>query len=118
MNVKVNFNKSAVKARVEGARNKGLTIVANEALKDANYFCRRDSGMLIDSSILASNPGKQELIWGGKGEGLPYAKKMYYTGTPVTDENPNASLMWAHKAFSVFREKYKRILQKILNQEV
>lgn len=113
MRVKVEFNKSAVKARVEGAKNKGLTIITDAFVKDANFYCRQDSGELMRSAIRVSEPEKGRAIWD-----TPYAKRMYYTGTPAKDVNPNASLMWGHKAALQNNDKYQRMLQKIIDQEV
>jgi hypothetical protein len=113
MGVRVTLNKAAVRARVHTASEEATFAVANELLKDANYYCREDTGMLIASSLKASQPDKGLLIWD-----TPYAKRMYYTGSPSHDVNPNASTMWVHKAKSKHREKYKRIAQKFIKQGV
>lgn len=107
------FNKAAVKARVDRANAKGIFIVTNEALKDANYYARKDTGNMIEESIIASQPEKGELVWP-----TPYAKKVYYTGTPSIDSNEHASLMWAHRGYAENREKYNQIIQKAAMSEV
>ena len=111
--VTVTLDKEAVKARVEAAAQKCTAVFANELLKDANFYCREDSGELIRSSIRASKPEEGLLIWD-----TPYAKRMYFTGRPVTDRNPNASLMWVHRAANENKDKYIRMLKKIIKQEV
>lgn len=111
--VRLVFDKSKVAAKVEAARDRGIAEVGNEALKDANYYAREDSSTLIKSSIIASKPEKGRLVWD-----TPYAKRMYYTGHPSTDTNPNASLMWAHKGFAENHKKYDAMLEKALNEEV
>ncbi|MPW26258.1 minor capsid protein [Alkalibaculum sp. M08DMB] len=113
MGVTVTFNKQAVKARISTATEKGTYILANELLKDSNYYAREDSGELIRSSIRASNIKKGTLIWD-----TPYAKKMYYVGSPSRDKNPNASTLWAQKAADENKEKYLRIVQKVMDNEV
>lgn len=112
-NVKVEFDAAGVRARVENAAKKGLAVMSNEALKDANVFAREDTGELIRSSLRSSEPEKGRLIWN-----TPYAKRMYYTGTPVKDINPQAELQWAHKGYALNRQKYLRMLDKITKQEV
>ena len=49
--MKVTFNMSAVKERIESAGQKAVFIVAQQALKDCNYYCKQDTSELIDSSI-------------------------------------------------------------------
>jgi hypothetical protein len=113
MGVRVTLDKAAVKARVEAASRKATIIVANELLKDSNYYCREDSGELKRSAIRASKLEEGKLIWN-----TPYAKRMYYIGNPVKDKNRNASLMWAQKAADNHREKYIKMAQKAVKEEV
>ena len=108
MSFKITFDKQAVKARITGIKDRDIPIMCSEALKDANFYCREDSGELIRSAIRASQLEKGLLIWN-----TPYAKRMYYNGFPSTDRNANASLMWAHKGFESNRKKYERMLQKL-----
>ena len=111
--VKIEFDKAKLKAKIETASKKGVKEVCNEALKDANYYARFDTGEMIRSSERASRPEDGELVWD-----TPYAKRVYYTGTPSTDKNPNASTLWAHKGYAENHEKYNRILEKVAKQEV
>ena len=111
--VDVQFNKSALKAKIDVASEKGIAAVCNEALKDANFYARKDTGELIRSSINASSPEKGELVWN-----TPYAKRMYYTGHPSRDSNPNASLLWAHKGYAENKDKYLRILETVAKGEL
>lgn len=113
MGVTVTFNKQAVKARVRTATEMSTFILANELLKDANNYAREDSGELIRSSIRASNVKKGHLIWD-----TPYAKRMYYVGSPSKDKNPNATLMWAHRAKAENNKKYIQMLKKIIKEKV
>ena len=109
MSAQVTLNTAAVLKRLESiAKDRLVPALANEVLKDSNYYCREDSGALIDSSILASRIKDGVLVWD-----TPYAKRVYYTGTPSTDRNSNASLMWAQKAASENRDKYQKMLQKV-----
>lgn len=111
--VELQFDKSVLAAKIQTASEKGIAAVTNEALKDANYYAREDTGELIRSSIRASRPAEGELIWD-----TPYAKKMYYVGHPSTDTNPNASLLWAHRGYAENHKKYERILETVAKAEV
>ena len=107
-NVKFNFDKNRVAASIRANCDKGIAIISNEALEDANHYAREDSGELIRSSLRASQPEKGRLVWD-----TPYAKRMYYVGHPVKDVNPAASLMWAHKGASANKGKYLKMLQDL-----
>lgn len=113
MAVRVEFDKAAVAARIKSATEQITPIIANEFIKDANFYCRQDTGELKRSAIRASEPEKGLAVWD-----TPYAKRMYYTGTPSHDKNPNAVLMWAHVAARKFKAKYARMAQAILNRRV
>ena len=137
MGVKVTFNKQAVKARIRTAKNIGVIEISNELLKDANNYARQDSGLMISASLKGSNlpmPSKQnwteednKIFAAAKGSDIkkgtliwdtPYAKSMYYTGTPVKDRNPNASTLWAEKAKKKHNQKYIRMFQRIIKEKV
>ena len=83
-----------------------------QVLKDSNYFCRQDQKGLINSSIVSSRPADGVLIWN-----TPYARAVYYTGEPSTDKNPNASLMWFHKAQAEFGKDWTVLAEKLLRGE-
>ena len=113
MGVKITFDKSNLSMRIKGASKKSQKVVANELLKDSNYYAKKDSGELIESSIRASKLEEGLLIWD-----TPYAKKQYYTGKASKDSNPNATTMWAHKAIMENKKKYVKIAQRITDSEV
>ena len=113
MGVKITFDKSNLSMRIKGANQKSQTVISNELLKDSNYYAKKDSGELIESSIRASNPEEGLLIWD-----TPYAKRQYYTGKASKDSNPNATKMWGHKAIRKNKKKYIKIGQRITDSEV
>jgi hypothetical protein len=113
MSVRVELNKAAVMARIKNAAADATPVITNEFIKDANYYCREDTGELERSAIRASRPEDGLAVWD-----TPYAKRMYYTGRPSLDRNKNASLMWAHKAARKFKAKYQTMAQKILDRRV
>ena len=106
MGVKVTFSRAKVAARIKSGIKSMIPTVAEQALADCNYFARRDQGTMIQSSETASDLKNGELVWD-----TPYAKKVYYTGKPSHDENPNASLMWCQKAYDTFGEDWNEIAQ-------
>ena len=106
MGVKVTVDKSRVAARIKAAKETMIPAVAEQALSDCNYFARRDQGTMIESSETASDLQKGELVWD-----TPYAKKVYYTGSPSKDANPNASLMWCEKAKNTYGKDWQAIGQ-------
>lgn len=76
---------------------KARYLLSSQILADANRHARMDTGELIRSSQRASNLTKGELVWD-----TDYAKKVYYTGKPSHDANPDAQLMWVDFA----RDRY------------
>ena len=69
-------------------------------------YVREDQGTLKDSALIASRPQDGLAIWD-----TPYAKRMYYTGTPSKDVNPQASLMWAEKGVKTHQKELNQIAQ-------
>jgi len=108
-NIEVTLDKNAVLLKINKMQGKTTKIIANELLKDSNYYAREDTGELIRSSIRASKLEEGELVWD-----TPYAKMMYYVGSPSKDTNPNASLLWAQKAADENKEKYQRMIDKLM----
>ena len=118
MSVTIDFHKDAAAARLKGLNQQGITDVSNELLKDANYFCPKRNGFLQRSAIASSEPALGLLVWGGGAEipgGVKYARMRYFVGTPRTQTNPHASLMWAHKAAKTYRVKYNSMFQSLFD---
>ena len=113
MSVRVIFNKAKVKARIVAASERATVIIANEFLKDANYYARQDTGNLIRSAELSSIPEKGIVQWV-----TPYARRVYYFGSPSKLKNVNARLRWAEIAKSENMEKYRRMGAQIIRQKV
>lgn len=105
--MKIHVDNSKIKNRVDAARNIGMAALGEQALKDANYFCKEDSGVLIDSSRIEKDPDGVALTWN-----TPYVKRQYYTGQPSPDKNANASKMWAHKGEEANKDAHLAILKK------
>lgn len=100
-------NKTKLSDLIRNGIDGMIPAVSEQAHEDCNYFARKYQGTMILSSETASDFKKGELVWN-----TPYAKKVYYTGTPSQDANPNASLMWCEKAYDTFGGKWQKIAQK------
>ena len=109
--VKVYFNKDKTSAEMKRCMEAGIEKVATEALDDANEFVRVFTGRTRDSSYDASNLKEGDLVWN-----TPYAAQVYYTGTPSTNINPKASLLWAHVGYSTYFHKYEDIMRKAISE--
>lgn len=105
--VTITTNRSRIAARIKAGVKRLVPAVAEQALADCNFFARRDQGTMIESSETASDIQKGELVWN-----TPYAKRVYYTGTPSKDVNPNASLMWCEKAHDTYGAEWEKVAQK------
>ena len=99
--------RAASNRKIVDAFGKGLFAVREQILTDCNYFVRQDQGVLRAS-------GRTEL----QGDTLlvkyntPYAKRVYYTGTPSTNVNPNASLQWCQKAADTYGDTWRKQIEK------
>lgn len=110
--VQVQFDKSKLMSKIGSKNKKAIAAVTTEALKDANYYVRKDTGEMERSSQRASEFNEGLLIWD-----VPYAKKTYYTGNPSQDVNPHASLLWAHKGAAENIGKYQDMIGKIMKED-
>lgn len=106
--MRVNIDKIRVKKKLITRFNDFvLAPLSEQILTDSNYFARQDTGNLIASSQNASRPKEGKLIWR-----TPYAKKVYYTGIPSKDVNPNASLQWVEVARKAYGTDWEKLAQK------
>ncbi len=101
------------KSVIENAWNKALYAAKEQIVTDCNFYVRVWTGAMKATSQTESivRDNKLSVIWD-----TPYARKVYYTGTPSTDRNQNASLMWAEKAAKRWRDDWKKILEKGLKE--
>lgn len=89
--IKVN-NAALTAKRLQAVYEKGaLPVLAQEILQNCNKYCPKREGTLQDSAHLEE--GGKKIVWDTK-----YAAKVYYTGTPSTLVNPNASSRWCEVA--------------------
>ena len=88
--------------------NKALPKVADQMISDCNTFVRKQSGTLAASARFESNG--RRITWNTK-----YAKKVYYTGTPRRNENPQASLKWCEVAKRNYANDWAAQASSIIN---
>ena len=105
-NVKIKRNMPAILAKVQAGSDAMVIAVTEAVIEYGNRFVREDQGTLKDSALIASRPKDGLAIWD-----TPYAKRVYYTGTPSTDVNPDASLMWAEKGVKTYKKELDGIAQ-------
>ena len=111
MSVKIETNLGKIRAKINAGKQ-AVTVAVTEAVVEyGNIYVREDQGALKDSALISSNPKEGKAVWD-----TPYAKRMYYTGTPSHDINPQASLMWAQKGVDTHKKELQLIAQKALEK--
>ncbi len=111
MSVTTNFDRQMTLVRLARATDNAIKDVSKQVLKDCNYYCKQDQGVLVESSETHSYLEKGLLIWQE-----PYARKQYYLRTTSKQPNINAEWMWCHKAKSVNKEEWQRVMQNAMRQ--
>lgn len=111
--MKLTFNKSEVRAKIKAGVKATTPILSEQILKDSNFYARQDTGAMIASSQYASNLQEGEIVWA-----TPYAKKVYYTGSPSRDVNPNATLMWFETAKRAHLKDWLKLAEKIFSSKL
>ena len=106
--MKVKIDKARVRADVEERFNsRVLPALSEQILADSNDYARMDTGALIQSSLIHSTPQTGHLEWR-----TPYARKVYYTGTPSRDKNSRASRQWVEVARKNYKKDWEKLAQK------
>lgn len=107
--MKVKMDKGRVRVRIEErCARKVIPALSEQILADSNDYARMDTGALIQSSLLHSTPQTGRLEWR-----TPYARKVYYTGTPSQDKNPRASRQWVEVARKNHKKDWEKLAQKL-----
>lgn len=106
MKVKIKTNTSQIKAKITAGSDLAVYAITEAIIEYGNMYVREDQGILKNSALIASRPQDGLAIWD-----TPYAKRMYYTGTPSKDVNPQASLMWAEKGVKTHQKELNQIAQ-------
>lgn len=92
-------NPGMTKAKLE-AKFWSIAPQLGETIKaDCNEFVRMQTGALKNSARVVN--GGHQITWT-----THYAKRVYYTGTPAKNVNPNASLRWCEKGKAAYAESW------------
>lgn len=93
MSVTVDFNKGAVKKKIDDRMKRVQLVLDTQIMKDSNYYIPKQEGFL-ERSVFSSVSGNGVLVWT-----MEYAKKMYhFEGRLSKEVNPNASTKWFERA--------------------
>lgn len=103
-NLRVEINTNGIVRGIENRWGAGLYRLIAVMRQDCNRYVRIDKGTLRKSSYTASQPDKGLIIWN-----TPYARRVYYTGTPRTTKNALASLQWCEKAKAQYMDKWRKM---------
>ena len=103
----VTLDKARIAARITVQKNMARMILAQQVLKDSNYFIPKDQGTLEASGVITASA--TEVIWN-----TPYAKAQYH-GLPnkSKDSNPNASMKWFERAKSLWLKRWVLIARQV-----
>lgn len=112
--MKIDINPGIVAAKVDGAFQKGLPLLAEEILNDCNQYCKWDIGTLAMSANVHSILAEGRLIWQ-----TPYARRQYWSiETAYKDVNPNATWKWCEVAKQRHFNKWQQQAQKLLEMNL
>lgn len=106
MSVAFDFDVSKIMGDIEAANKAALVKMGQQILADSNYYCKLDQGTLIASSQ------NSDLENGVVSWDTPYVRRQYYLENAHTDKNPNAQMMWFHKAKDIHGDQWNTIYRK------
>lgn len=114
MPVKIQISPQKIQVKVDEAWENGLEKLSTEVLADCNEYCKEDTGTLILSSLIHSRLAEGKLIWQ-----TPYARRQYWgIRTASKDKNPQATWKWCHAAKAKWLERWNRLAQKCLKENL
>ena len=107
MSVRIDINGDKIVAKIEAHYENNMEMLASQVLKDCNFYCKEDTGMLIMSSYIHSDLKHGKLVWR-----TPYAARQYYEiRTAYHDVNGRASWRWCEVAKQNYKEEWIRKAQ-------
>ena len=113
MGVELTDNIGKFIGRFDELSDKARYQLTEQILADSNKHARRDSGTMILSSIDKTDRTNGVIVWD-----TPYAKRVYFTGTPSTDKNPDAELMWVQVARDRYSKDWMVIFKNLAEKEI
>ncbi len=105
----VNFDPAAIMARIEKQRARADFALGTQVLTDSNFYCKQDTKMLIDSSIINSSEDLTLVQWV-----TPYAREQYYRPAARKDKNTNAAWKWFETAKAAHLPEWIKIYENVL----
>lgn len=108
MAVKVKTDFSGAFKKVKAKAERTQMILDQQIVKDSNFYAPFADGLLIGSSLIASEFGKGKLVWD-----TPYARKLYWNPEYnfSTDKNSKAGGKWFERAKSEHLSEWLQIAQ-------
>lgn len=104
MRVEFDIRSSVTRSDVERATQSAIEATSQQALKDCNFYCKQDTGALIQSSLIHSDIDGGVLKWV-----TPYAEFQYTFPPARKDKNPNASPEWCNVAETNHKDEWDRV---------
>jgi hypothetical protein len=111
MSIQIRISEGQVEARIMKAWEKGLYELSGEILADCNEYCKEDTGALIMSSNLQSQPQKGRLVWA-----TPYAKRQYWS--IMTSLTPGRTWKWCETAKRKQKARWQELAERILKENL
>ena len=112
--IRIRIDPNNVTMKVQTSWKKGLPQLSEEILADCNEYCKEYTGALIQSSLIHSRPAEGKLIWQ-----TPYARRQYWgIRTAHKDKNPNATWKWCEAAKARWRERWDKLAERILRDNL
>ena len=104
--VKVEFDKTKVKAKISSNVNRAQMALSVQVLKDSNYYCPDAEGTLMRSGRVEDSG--TAVSWD-----TPYARAQYH-GFPNKrkDKNPNALMKWFEAAKAVKLKAWEALVNR------
>lgn len=107
--VSVDFDPAAVMARIETQRARADFALGTQVLTDSNFYCKQDTKMLIDSSIINSSDDLTLVQWVQE-----YAWEQYYRPAARKDKNENATWKWFETAKAAHLTEWTKLYNNVL----
>lgn len=109
LKISVNIDADKIMGRLKERGSKAIFAVAQQVLKDSNYYAPQKTGVLHRSGIIHTTGTKAVVEWG-----VPYAKRLYYGDrfNFSKEKNPMAQSRWFDKAKEMKMNEWAAIAQR------
>lgn len=113
MRFEIDIRSHITREDVERATQRAIAMTSEQALKDCNFYCKHDTGALIDSTNIQSDIDGGVLKWV-----MPYAEFQYTFPPTRKDKNPNASPEWCGVAETNHKDEWDRVFANTHREEM